>query len=303
MRMSFEPASDSSADSSNTASSANVVAAMNAILVPTASCLPTGRPHWTRSADHSRAILSDHLPAPAQIAGIDSRPVLSVVRAILRPSPSLPSRFSTGTRTPLNRVTPFSMPFRPMKTLRFSTVTPGDDVSTTNAEMPPRPPSCFGTVAITTTSSAMTPLVVQSFTPSRMYSLPSSLSRAVDPIRAGSEPTSGSVSRKAVTAPSAHRVRYSCFCSSVPNILTGSGTPMELCAETSAANDGCTDPIEHQRASVVQHRQAEAAVLLRDLHAEDAEVAEALDVLVGDLRLALDLAAVEACGRTPRAWR
>ena len=79
MRMSFEPASDSSADSSNTASSANVVAAMNAILVPTASCLPTGRPHWTRSADHSRAILSDNLPAPAahrrdrQPSGVERR--------------------------------------------------------------------------------------------------------------------------------------------------------------------------------------------------------------------------------------
>ena len=109
--------------------------------------------------------------------------------------------------------------------------------------MPPRPPSCFGTVAITTTSSAMTPLVVQSLTPSRMYSVPSSLSRAVDPIRAGSEPTSGSVSRKAVMAPSAHRVRYSCFCASVPNILTGSGTPMDMCADTSAPIDGCTDPI------------------------------------------------------------
>ena len=31
-----------------------VVAAMNAIFRATASCEPTGRPHWTLAADHSR---------------------------------------------------------------------------------------------------------------------------------------------------------------------------------------------------------------------------------------------------------
>ena len=54
-----------------------------------------------------------------------------------------------------------------MKALRFSTVTPSEAVSTTKAVMPPLCPSDFGTRAITTSRSAMTPLVVQSFTPSR----------------------------------------------------------------------------------------------------------------------------------------
>ena len=31
---------------------------MNAIFLATASCSPIGRPHWTRSADHSLAIFS-----------------------------------------------------------------------------------------------------------------------------------------------------------------------------------------------------------------------------------------------------
>ena len=48
--------------------------------------------------------------APAHIAGSESRPVLSVTSASFRPCPSAPSRFSRGTRTPLNRSSPFSMP-------------------------------------------------------------------------------------------------------------------------------------------------------------------------------------------------
>ena len=42
-----------------------------------------------------------------------------------------------------------------------------ESASTTKAVMPPRLPSRLGTAAITTSSSAITPLVVQSFTPSR----------------------------------------------------------------------------------------------------------------------------------------
>ena len=204
-----------------------MVAAMNESFSATAAWAPIGRPHWTRSTDHSRAIFRHHFAAAVVVAGMDSRPVFSVVSAIRRPSPSRPSRFSTGTRTWWKRVTPFSIPRSPMKALRFSTVIPGASASTTNALMPPRWPSCSGTRAITTTSSAMTPFVVQSFTPSRRYAVPSSLGIAVDASRAGSEPTSGSVSRNAVTAPAAQRGRNRCFCSSVPNIFTGSGTPID----------------------------------------------------------------------------
>ena len=145
---------------------------MKAIFLPTASCLPTGWPHWVRALDHSRAIFRLQRPDATHSAGMESRPVFSVVSAIFRPWPSRPSRLAAGTRTWWNRVTPFSMPRSPMKVLRFSTVMPGESISTTKALMPPL---CFvpsasvwaGTRAITTTSSAITPLVVQSFTPSR----------------------------------------------------------------------------------------------------------------------------------------
>ncbi|GAA3349967.1 hypothetical protein GCM10020358_74110 [Amorphoplanes nipponensis] len=139
---------------------AYVVAAMKAIFWATASCWATGRPHCTRAADHSRATASDHLDAPTHIAGSDSRPVLSVVSAILRPLPSPPMTFSPGTNTSWNRVTLFSSPRRPRNSLRRSTVMPGASPSTTKAVMP-----LPGTRAITTSRVATVPLVAHSFTP------------------------------------------------------------------------------------------------------------------------------------------
>ena len=133
---------------------------MKAILRATASCSPTRCPHCTRSLLHSLAIFTAHFAFPAQMAGSESRPVLSVVSAIFRPWPSRPIRFAAGTRTWWNLVTPFSMPRRPMNALRRSTVIPGLSASTTNAEIP------LPVRAMTTSRPATTPLVVHSFTPS-----------------------------------------------------------------------------------------------------------------------------------------
>ena len=44
---------------------------------------------------------------------------------------------------------------------------------------------------------------------------------------AGSDPTPASVSANAEMAPFASRGRYCLFCASVPNILSGCGTPMD----------------------------------------------------------------------------
>jgi hypothetical protein len=88
----------------------------------------------------------------------------------------------------------------------------------------------------------MTPLVVQSLTPFKTYSELSSDGVAAVFSLAGSEPTSGSVSRKALISPRAHRGRKSCFCSSVPNRASGCGTPIDWCADSRAAIAGEADP-------------------------------------------------------------
>jgi hypothetical protein len=65
----------------------------------------------------------------------------------------------------LNSVTEFSSPRRPMNSLRCLTVMPSVSIGQMNAVIPPFAASVFGTTAITTTTSAMTPLVAHSFVP------------------------------------------------------------------------------------------------------------------------------------------
>ena len=72
--------------------------------------------------------------------------------------------------------------------------------------------------------------------------MPSAVGSAVVASRAGSEPTSGSVSRNAETSPAASRGRNRSFCSGVPNIFSGCGTPIDWCAESSALTAGFTEP-------------------------------------------------------------
>ena len=92
-----------------------------------------------------------------------SRPVLRVTSASLRPLPSPQSTFSAGTFTLVKRMIPFSIALSPMKWSRWTTSTPGQSVSTMNAVI------FLGPVrAMTTISSAMVPLVHQSFSPFRM---------------------------------------------------------------------------------------------------------------------------------------
>ena len=78
MRMSLRFSSARREATSSIASRPNADAAMNAFFCATASCLPIGRPHWTRSFDHSRAIFVAHLDWPTQIAGSARRPVFRV---------------------------------------------------------------------------------------------------------------------------------------------------------------------------------------------------------------------------------
>ena len=126
------------------------------------------------------------------------------------------------------------MPRRPMNRLRCSTVTPSASYSSTNAEMP-----FSGTFAITTTTSATTPLVAHSLRPLSRYPEPSSVGVALVDSRAGSDPTSGSVRRNAEMCVFVTSGSQRCFCSSVPNSSSGSATPIDWCADSSDASDEC----------------------------------------------------------------
>ena len=112
------------------------------------------------------------------------------------------------------------------------TSTPSQPISTMKAVILPRPPSLPGVRAMTTSSSASGAFVHQSFVPLRTYSEPSSLSTASQRMRAGSLPTSVSVRAKPEMAPFARRGRYFSFCSSVPKMTSGCGTPIDWCADS-----------------------------------------------------------------------
>src|SRR2546425_1282347 len=88
-----------------------------------------------------------------------------------------------------------------------------------------------GVRAITTSNSALVPLVHHSFSPFRIHAWPSGVGTAVVSIAAGSEPTPGSVRAKAEIAPFARRGRYFFFWVSVPNSFKGWGTPLEFLEE------------------------------------------------------------------------
>ncbi len=92
--------------------------AMKAIFCATGSCLPIGWPHCLRSLDHWRAMDSEYFVEPTQIAGSERRPTLSVLSAILRPLPTPAITFSFGMNASVKVVTEFSMPRRPMNSLR-----------------------------------------------------------------------------------------------------------------------------------------------------------------------------------------
>src|SRR5436189_5352761 len=97
-----------------------------------------------------------------------------------------------------------------MKWQRCSTFTPGHPVSPMNAVIC-RFSFPFTTLdgvrAITTSNSALVPLVHHSFSPFRIHAWPSGVGTAVVSIAAGSEPTPGSVRANAEIAPLGGRGR------------------------------------------------------------------------------------------------
>src|SRR2546429_8375196 len=121
-----------------------------------------------------------------------------------------------------------------MKWQRCSTFTPGHAVSTMNAVIC-RFSFPFTTLdgvrAITTSSSALVPLVHHSFSPLSTHAWPSGVGTAVVSMAAGSEPTPGSVSANAEIAPFARRGRDFFLWASLPDKFRGCGPPIGGCAD------------------------------------------------------------------------
>ena len=277
---------------------------MKAIFAATASCSPTGRPHCTASVDHSRAIFEAPLAGAGAHGGQRQPPGVQGGQGDLQAWPSRPIRFVGGHA---DLVEPGHAVLDAAQAHEGVAVLDGDareSASTTNAEMPPLCPSPLGhprhhdeQVGDHAVGGPQLD-AVEHVGRSRPRSEPRSCRS-----RAGSEPTSGSVSRNALISLRAQRGRNLRFCSAVPNSFSGSAR--RSTGAPTAARRAPGWPSRPASAPGCSRRwiRPEPAVLLGDLHPEGADLLQPVDDLVGDAGLAFDEQAVDLSRRTPRSRR
>ena len=157
---------------------------------------------------------------PMAWAAIPIRPPSSVPMAILNPSPSWPRRFAAGTSMFSKKMVQEGLAQIPSFSSAFWRMKPGVPVSTTKAVMP-LVPFDRSVMVKSTIASATGPLVIQFLVPLMTYVSP--LRVAVVRCSAASEPACGSVRPKQPSfSPAANGFSQRSFCSSVPNLRTGS---------------------------------------------------------------------------------
>ena len=151
-----------------------------------------------------------------ELTAIESRSCCSMFISILKPRPSSPSRFATGTRQPSKNSSLVSWPLRPSFSRLRPRRKPSRSVSTRIRLMPSWGGLAWGSVLATTiTRSAIWPLEMKVLAPSSTYSSPSRIARVWTLAR--SEPVPGSVIATASTqSPDMAGARKRCFCSGVP---------------------------------------------------------------------------------------
>ena len=192
---------------------------MSAIRKLTPWCIAIGTSKVTRSFAYSTASSYAAWATPTAPAAVPGRVKSRVFIAILKPSPSSPSRFSAGTTTSVSANAEVSVARWPILSRCFSSWTPGVSMGTTNADIP-RWPLLGSVFANTTVQAARPAFVMKVFDPFRTYSSPRR--SAVVFMRATSEPASGSLSPKEQRIGSSRSGgSHSSFCASVPAMSTG----------------------------------------------------------------------------------
>ena len=193
-----------------------------------------------------------------------------------------------------------------MKWQRCGISSPGVSTSTMNAVICLRslPFTIFGGVfAITTSTPAFSPLVHQSFSPFRMNAEPSGVGSARRLIVAGSEPAcdSGERERGDFVARDARQIFLL--------LLFGAEEQQRLRHADRLVRGDERGQVrvptaeQHRGAAIIDLRQTEAAVLLRNLDRERAHREEVVDILLRDFAGAIDLIRIDVRLRDKRAAR
>ena len=148
------------------ASIAKMPAFMKASFSLTSSNSPIGWPNWIRVAACLAARSAQNFAAPVQVAPNVVRPKSSTVRATFSPLPSCPSTFSRGTNMSRNASRLVAVPRTPHFGIRASvTSKPGMSGVTMNAVIFVSVEPGTGVRAITVSTCARLPLVIQRFSP------------------------------------------------------------------------------------------------------------------------------------------
>ena len=226
---------------------------------------------------------------PTEPLGIDSRPSLRVVRAIFSPRPSSPIRFSAGTRTSVKLITALARARRPMKWQRCSTLTPGQSASTTKAliffdpGMDGHHHQQLGDGAV----GAPELLAVED------VGLPSGVSSAVVSIRAGSEPTCGLGEGEGGDLAGGAARQVLLLQRVAAEELERLGDADRLVRREQGREVAVDAAEELHHRLVLGRGEAEAAVLLGDLHAEGAQLAQPVEHVLRVLAGGVDLHRVD----------
>ena len=125
---------------------------MSAIMKLTPWCIAMGRSKVTRSFAYATECSYAACATPTAPIAVPGRVTSSTAMAILKPSPSRPSRFSAGIRTSCSANADVSVARWPILSRCDSIVTPGVSIGTMNADMPLLP--AFGSVFANTTVQA-----------------------------------------------------------------------------------------------------------------------------------------------------
>ena len=115
---------------------ASISVAMSAIRKLTPWFIAIGWPNCTRSRAYATACSKAARATPTALAAVPGRVLSSVCIAILKPSPSSPSRFAAGTCTSWKASAEVSVARWPILSRCFSIVTPSASVGTTKAVSP-----------------------------------------------------------------------------------------------------------------------------------------------------------------------
>ncbi len=115
---------------------ASISVAMSATRKLTPWFMAIGMPNWTRSFVYSTESSKAACATPTAPTAVPGRVKSSVCMAILKPSPSSPSRFAAGTTTSWKATAEVSVARCPILSRCFSIVTPGVSMGITNAVRP-----------------------------------------------------------------------------------------------------------------------------------------------------------------------